>query len=321
MQRRPRRIAGFVTTVVLLGVLLLVVTHRNQIYDWQKLRGYTPPASVAKLAADTTMTPYTQHLFYVNHPEIQDKTEFNQNCPNGGGEQTIILGCYRDHQTGIFVYAVSDPQLSGIQQVTAAHEALHAVYDRLSPKERAYVDGLLQDYFTNGLHDKRIIDTIAAYKKSEPNDLVNEMHSIFGTEVADLPPVLESYYRKYFINRKRVVAFAAQYQQAFTGRETQIAQYDAQLQSMKQQIEQKQADLSNQAQVLNSTRSQVENGNDSVQIGAYNQKVRIYNNELTATNALIDRFNAILDKRNALAVEEQQLYKAINSNLQPQSAQ
>lgn len=319
--QRSSRIASLVTTVLLVGVFVLVWTHRNELYDWARLRDYTPPAAVTSLADQTTMTSSARRLFYVNRPQIQDRDAFNVSCPSNGGEQTIILGCYHDHETGIFVYNVTDAQLSGVQQVTAAHEMLHGAYERLSPHERDKVDALLEDFYANGLQDKRVKDTIDAYKKSEPNDLVNEMHSIFGTEVASLPPALEAYYKQYFTNRQQVVAYATQYQQAFTSREAQIAQYDAQLKSLKADIEQKESDLEAQAAVLNSTRSQVERSNDRFQIEAYNAKVGDYNSLLQTVNGQINQFNSILDKRNAIALEEKQLYQSINSGLAPQAAQ
>src|SRR5262249_17898052 len=122
-----------------------------------------------------------------NHPEIDTKNNFSSNCPNNGGEKTVILGCYHPDQNGIFVLGVSDPRLDGVMQVTAAHEMLHAEYDRLNSKDRSYVNGLLMDYYEHDLHDQRIQDVIAAYKLSEPNDVVNEMHAVFGTEIAKLP--------------------------------------------------------------------------------------------------------------------------------------
>jgi len=319
--QRSSRIASLVTTLLLVGVFALVWTHRNALYDWARLRDYTPPLAVVSLADQTTMTASSRRLFYVNRPEIQSRDAFNTSCPNNGGEQTIILGCYHDHETGIFVYDVTDAQLNGVQQVTAAHEMLHGAYERLSTGERSKVDAMLQDFYTNGLQDKRVKDTIDAYRKTEPNDLVNEMHSIFGTEVANLPPGLEAYYTQYFTNRQQVVAFATQYQQAFTGREAQIAQYDAQLKSLKADIEQKENDLKNQGDELNSTRTQVERSNDASQVEAYNANVNQYNALLQTVNNQINQFNSLLDKRNAIALEEKQLYQSINSSLPTQAAQ
>ncbi len=82
---------------------------------------------------------------------------------------------------------------------------LHAAYNRLNSADKSRIDNSLQKYYQHTLTDQRIKNIIAAYKKTEPNDLVNEMHSIFGTEVAELPPELETYYKQYFSNRSVVV--------------------------------------------------------------------------------------------------------------------
>ncbi len=38
------------------------------------------------------------------------------------------------------------------------------------------------------------------------------MHSVLGTEVANLPPALENYYKQYFTNRQAIVNYANQYE-------------------------------------------------------------------------------------------------------------
>jgi hypothetical protein len=271
------------------------------------------------------MTDQSRHDFYVNHPQVQDKAAFNQSCPNNGGEQTIILGCYIPPQNGIYVYKVVDSQLNGVEEVTAAHEMLHSAYDRLSSKDRSYVNGLLQAYYSH-LQDQRLLDIFAAYKKSEPNDLTNEMHSIFGTEVAKLPPALEIYYRQYFTDRQKVVGYASQYQAAFSSRKGQIAQYDSQLQALKQQIDGNQAALEGQDKVLNSQRqslsSSLASGNNSdynAQVDSFNASVKVYNGLIATTRAEISKYNKLVEARNAIAVETQNLAQELNSNSNPQT--
>ena len=53
-----------------LGVAGTVYANQQRIIDWWKLRGYTPPAAVATLATEDTMTEYARHLFYVNKPVL-----------------------------------------------------------------------------------------------------------------------------------------------------------------------------------------------------------------------------------------------------------
>ncbi|HYH36207.1 MAG TPA: hypothetical protein VD706_01775, partial [Candidatus Saccharimonadales bacterium] len=243
---RRHRSRGLFSVVLLLAwfaALGLVALNRHNITDWWKLQQYHPPDTIAALTVQDTMTPYARKLFYINQPQIDNKTVFSKNCPNNGGEQTIVLGCYRGGQSGIFLLEVDEPRLDGVTQVTAAHEMLHAAYERLSSAERKKVDGMLVDYNNSGLLDARVQKTVAAYKKSEPKDVINEMHSIFGTEVANLPAELEAYYKRYFDNRARVVSYAAQYQAEFTNRQIIVAQYDAQLRYLKRQIETGQDEL------------------------------------------------------------------------------
>jgi len=303
-----------VALVAVSGGLLL---ERQTVLDWWRLRDYAAPTNVVQLAEDDTMTAKAQHLFYVNHPDISTGSNFTTHCPSGG-EKTVILGCYVGNDAGIYVYAVSDARLNGVQQVTAAHEMLHAAYRRLSGSERTRVDALLMDYYQHGLSDQRIKDTLDAYKVSEPNDVINEMHSIFGTEVAQLPAGLEQYYKQYFTDRQKVAAYTASYQDEFTSRQTAVAAYDTQLKSLKQQIDADEASLAEQRTELDAERSQLRNSSDNDQIAAYNKKVTSYNSLLANTKNLISQYNDIVDRRNAIALEEQQLQQALSASPLPQ---
>ncbi len=324
---RPiRRIVNLaVLLTVLVGAGFVIVKHQD-IYDWARLRSYTAPAAVAQIATDDTMTAKATRIFYVNRPDLtDDKGYFNQQC--GNKEQTIILGCYHGDQRGIYVYKVSDARLAGVEQVTSAHEMLHAAYDRLSATDRNHVDAMLQDFYEHDLQDKRIKDTIDLYKKIEPNDVVNEMHSVFGTEVANLPSALETYYKQYFANRSQVAQFAARYQSEFTSREAQIAAYDTQLKTMKTQIDNDQSSLDQEYQTLVSKKAQLDALRDR-NVTAYNANVEPYNNSVGTYNAhvvalknLITQYNGLVDERNAIAIQENQLGQALNSQAAAPAAQ
>jgi hypothetical protein len=319
-----RRLLSLFILLAWFAVLLLAAQNRTAIMDWWKLRQYQPPAAVSALAAEDTLTDYGRKIFYVNRPEIEPKAEFARSCPNNGGEQTIVLGCYHGDQSGIFLLRVDDPRLNGVLQVTAAHEMLHGAYDRLSSEERKKVDAMLLDYFHHGLDDPRIIKTIAAYKQSEPDDLVNEMHSIFGSEVARLPAGLEQYYKQYFTDRSKVAAYAAQYQSEFTGREAQVAQYDAQLSALKRQIGALQDQLPAQQREIASRQAALLQQKNSGDTAGYNAGVPAYNSLVSQYNAgvqdlkeLIASYNDLVEKRNAVALEEDQLVKSLSTDASP----
>ena len=313
-------------TIGLLAAPFLVYFNAQALTDWAQLRNYMPPAVVASLASQDTMTAQARHIFYVNHPQLEtDANQFRSDCSES--EKTIVLGCYHSNQDGIFVYNVQDPRLAGVQQVTAAHEMLHAAYDRLSSKDKNYVDGLLQSYY-NSQHDQRIIDTINAYRQSEPNDVVNEMHSVFGTEIANLPAPLEQYYTRYFSDRAAVVAFANNYEAEFTSRSDQIKADDAQLAQMKAQIDQQEQSLSQQLSSINSERAQLDSQRAGGQIDQYNAGVAAFNADVGRYNAGvaslksdIATYNALVIERNSIANELTSLDKAIDTRVAPQTTQ
>lgn len=319
-----RQLVSIALLVLWLGTLWLVATNRQTIIDWWRLRQYQAPALVAQLAAQDTMTDYGRKIFYVNHPIIDNKTTFHDKCPNNGGEQTIVLGCYIGGQSSIFLLSVNDPRLDGVVQVTAAHEMLHGAYDRLGAVERQKVDTLLMNYYTTQLTDERVKTTIEAYKKSEPRDVVNEMHSVFGTEISSLPPDLELYYQRYFTNRAQVAAFAAQYQAAFTSRKAVITSYDKQLSDLKAQVTATESDLKTKHVAIEAQQSSLvslrDNGNIAAYnagVPAYNALVDDYNHEVETVKDLIAQYNQLVASRNTVALEQDELSKELSSDVTP----
>ena len=178
------------------------------------------------------MNEYGKKLFYVQRPLLQNLDEFRNNCSTS--EQTIVLGCYKTN-VGIYIYGIEDSRLQGVKQVTAAHEMLHAAYDRLSQSEKNKVNQLTLSAF-NQLTDERVKKNIESYRTRDASVVPNELHSILATEVDSLPPELEQYYKKYFIDRHKIVAFSNQYEGEFTRRESAIDAYDKQLEDTKSSI-------------------------------------------------------------------------------------
>lgn len=325
VQRRKLPVISLIVLAVLVGALILIWTQRQAVYDWFRLYNYQPNAAISALATDATMTDEARHMYYVNRPELKPRSTFSQFCKSQS-EQTVVLGCYKSVQQGIYILQVDNQELAGIQQVTAAHEMLHAAYDRLSSDEKQRVNALLQDYYDNKLDDDAIKQTIDQYKQSEPDALVNEMHSIFGTQVDDLPPALETYYSQYFSNRQTVVSFYKSYEQAFTSRQKQVKQYDMQLSTWKKQIDELQSGLTSQQSALETQRSSLNSQRSSGNYETYNNSVDRYNTAVVAFNRdlaslkqLIVEYNALVQKRNSIAFEEEQLMQSLHAeNLQQQ---
>lgn len=311
--------------LVLLSLPFIVYYKAQALVDWWKLRGYTPPPAITSLANQDTMRPYTKHLFYLNHPQIvSGVSSFRQDCPDA--TRTIVLGCYHPDQDGIYLYSITDPSLYGVEQVTAAHEVLHAVYARLNKTDRNILNSELQDYYKNGLTDQRVIDEVKLYQQTEPNDVLDEMSCTFGTEISSLPPALDAYYNRYFTNRQAIVGFEQSYESEFTGRENVIKADDAQLAQLKAQISSEENSLSAQSDQINADRSRLNSERDN--INQYNADVDSFNKEVSAYNAGVDRlradintYNDLVNRRNAIAEELASLDQAIDTRLTTQSSQ
>lgn len=230
-----------------------------------------------------------------------------------------MLGCYRPG-VGIYILRVEDARLAGVQQVTAAHEMLHAAYDRLSGSERSKVNSLIKNAYA-ALKNDRITSTINQYQQAGA-DTTDELHSILGTEVRQLPPELESYYQRYFSDRGQVVSYSERYEKAFTDRKNKVEAYDAQLAALKTKIDKAESDLTARGAQLEADRARLDALLTSRNTSAYNAAVPTYNAQVQAYNALIattkadiTTYNQVVIERNAIALEEQELVKAIDSRL------
>jgi hypothetical protein len=320
-QYPKRRIASLLFFVAILAALGLGWLFRQDISDWYRLRNYDPSAEVVALADQDTMTAEARRIFYTTHPSITGEDDFNANCRQGGAsEYSIVLGCYVSSgglNGNMFLYDIDDERLNGVMQVTAAHEMLHAAYERLGTKERERVDAMLMETY-RALPGGRIKDTIAQYEKADPAAVPSELHSILGTELAVLLPALEDYYRQYFTNRQAVVGYSEQYEGEFTRRQDQVAQYDAQLVALKasieadqQEIDSRRADLDQQQQELES--QQADPAAFNALVSDYNQQVAAYNALVQQTRADIEEYNRLVEVRNDLALEVKELTEAIDS--------
>ncbi len=302
-------------SVALFALALFGVFKHQELSDWWLLRGYVPGASVKMIADETTMTPKARTIFYVHDPKIEDKEKFNRDCTIG--ETTIVLGCYDGR--GIYLYNVADDRLAGIHEVTAAHELLHAAYDRLSQAEQKRIDKLTEQALQK-VSSERIQNLVKSYRDRNPRSVPNELHSIIGTEIENLDPELEAYYSQYFTNRQVVVAFSQKYEQVFTELKSEVERYDAELNLIKGQIAQQEATLGERGDALKAQKRRMDSFLSANNYEAYNEAVEPYNRAVQAYNIsieaykrLIADYNAKVETRNALTIEQNDLIKSIDS--------
>lgn len=245
------------------------------------------------MAERAQLTDEGKFYFYASHPQLDDRQAFNNSCTTQNTEQSVVLGCYAGMR--IYLFNVDNPKLDGIKEVTAAHEMLHAAYDRLSPSERTRVDTLVSAEL-NKITDKRILDLVKEYDKTEPGERLNELHSILGTEVSSLSPELEKYYQQYFKNRGAVVALATNYASVFEDLKSRMDSLLNELTTLADRIEFENAQYKTSAQRLNSD------------IDSFNARAR----SGRMTRAEFDSERAALEARQS---ELQSLYNTIKADI------
>ena len=322
-QTRSKAVVACLIVVVLAATGFV---EAQNIEDWWSLQGYTPSAAIQTLAKDDTMTPKAQHLLYVANATVDSRKVFNAHCANKG-DDTIVLGCYTGGTNGtIYIYNVTDPQLNGIQQVTAAHEMLHVVYARLGSNKTA-VDNLISAQMKQ-ITDPRIIQLEKIYNTTEPGELMDEMFSVLGTQIGSLSPGLNAVYNEYFANRQVLVGYTNDYVNLFEQNNTEIQTLDGQLATLNTTIQSDNSQLTSQEQQINNTYQTMVGLKNSGQVSAYNNDVPSYNQQVTTFNTLlttdqqlVTEYNQLVEQRNQIATTTNQLNDDLNSRFTALSTQ
>jgi hypothetical protein len=309
MNSRKKSFELFVVFCLLLVGLGFV--FRQDLMDWHTLRTYDPPASVEKITKTNKFTDLGKRYFYVARPAIVSGTQFNQKCRDGlPTEFSIVLGCYINTD-GIYLFRVTDKRLNGIIEVTAAHEMLHSAYDRLSSDEKSKVDKMVQEAY-QGIKDDRIRRTIEQYKQQDPSSVPNELHSILGTELANLPADLENYYKQYFKDRTTITDLSSSYESEFSSRQNKADQIGLQLSGLKAEIDSAQQSANQKRAQLLDDKGSLDDLLASGNTDEYNSRVDSFNNEVAVYNALVKQIEAKINSYNSLVAEYQEVSVEIN---------
>lgn len=211
-------------------------THGQRIVDQLAVWDYAPSAEIAGYVERSTMTPQGEFLFYASTPAVDDQDSFDAIC-SSGEEGIGTLGCYLPATSAIHLYDVTDERLDGMEEVVASHEMLHAAWARMGAAERAVISPLLEKQAQAMKADAAFAERMAFYARSEPGERLNELHSILGTEVADLDPRLEQHYADLFGDRQKLVALFTASNQVFVDLENQATALVAEIESLGAGIE------------------------------------------------------------------------------------
>lgn len=283
-----------------------------------------PPldATFADIADRTTMTEEARRLLALSNPELVDLGTLGSACTLD--PEISVLGCYRSGQ--IAVLAVDDPRLDGMVEATTAHELLHVAWASLEPPERERLGALLRTAFDR-VATTELTERLELYRVRDPATVDGELHSILGTETADVGPDLESYYRRWFADRSAVVSLTVAVRTTFDSLERQVDDFDARLGGLRSRIEAQESALEADRAALEARLAELDALRASGRIeeynaavGPFNEEVRLYNESLSQLQALIDEFNVLVQERNSLAAAYTDLVAQVTTTAEPLSA-
>jgi chromosome segregation ATPase len=288
---------------------------------------YTPSQEIAAIAERSKLSQRGERFFYASTPELDGTQEFSDKCISHE-TSSAILGCYTGGK--IYLFDVSAEELDGIKEVTAAHEMLHAAYDRLSRAEKSRVSTLLEREATRLTEDKEFRERMSVYDDVSADERLDELHSILATEIADLPDELEQYYDQYFINRSAVVVLYKQYSSVFFQLEQQSEQLQVQLERLSQVIS---SGSTAYEQARDRLRRDIASFNQRAESGRYSTQTEFARDRASLQtrqaelerqrqqiNSLVERYNQQVAQLNAIGGKINSLSESLDSRLAPPPA-
>ena len=300
-QQRVTSRKGWIASAVVFGLAALfafvVLTQRQAIADYVIASQYQPTAAVEKIRDSLGLTDKARLLFNASQSELQSAEAFNASCHQRKETNSPVIGCYVNQR--IYIYDVRHEKLDGIEETTAAHELLHAVYERMDSKKRAEIDAeiakVLPTVMTPDLKER-----LEYYEKTQPGHENNELHSILGTEFPTLSAPLERHYAEYFSSRPKVLAFYERYNSVFESVTTKLESQLVQINSRTRQVN---------AQIAQYNKSQEDLDAD---VRAFNQRARRAGGYATQAEYQTDR-NALEARRTSLQNDRDQIEQDIGA--------
>jgi hypothetical protein len=270
MSRSPTKVILWVITITVLFGSIWAFIHKQQLLDSYIATRFTLSSEMQQISKQLQLTDQGIFLLKASQATIANREAFNKKCEKKEKE-SIVLGCYI-YPHNLYVFNVNDSRLDGAVQTTTAHEMLHAVYTRLSQDEQTKINILIDHALPEAMkQDPSLAKRLELYDRIEPGERYNELHSIIGTEVSNIPQGLEDHYRHYFRKRSLVVTEAGRYTKVMT--------------NLQQQQESLVSALNQKAERINA---------DSEQ----------YNYDITTLNSAIEDFNSRAESGNFLSQTE-----------------
>ncbi len=314
---------GSVVAFVLSGIFIVAAIwlflNRQQVLDQITVWGYEPTSQIQTIDQRVAFTDKGRFVFYATRPEVEDQQAFNTKCPRQEAGSPI-LGCYTTTDR-IYIYDLTNNKLDGMEEVTAAHEMLHAVWYRTSAEEREKLTAQLEGAYQK-LDIPALTTRMEYYQRTEPGEFANELHSILGTEVASLGEPLESYYAQYF-DRGVVLGLHQQYSDVYLALHERADELFANMETLsntiKTQSDQYESAANQLSSDINAFNARAQNGTFSSQAqfnaerAALIRRSNALEADRQALNASIETYNVYYNEYQEISKQVETLNASIDS--------
>jgi hypothetical protein len=310
--------------ILLLVIPAVVLLNLQNIIDKFTVLNFEPTAAVEQLSERSQFTDRGEFLFFASQPVLDGTQTFNDICRQNKEYKISILGCYADKK--IYIYDIDDERLDGVREVTAAHEMLHAAYDRLSTGDRDRIGRLLKVEYDKHSSDE-LVERIKYYEENQPGQFYNELHSIIGTEFAEISDDLEEYYSTYFADRTTIVALYQQYRGTLKGFQNTLDRLSAEMTAQRELVTEFTKEYSSD---VNSLNNDIELFNSRAQSGYYSSQSQFHRDRQSLVSrssalsvkqrqitVLIGEYNEKVKEYSAYSVIVNDLHESIDSTIAP----
>lgn len=299
MKNKSHLVLFVISSLALMVAVTLFAVNFGLIKDVIMGLSYHPSAEMNNIRESLGLTSKGARIFNATLPELKEKDEFNQICRDEESENAI-LGCYRNDR--IYVYDITADELIGVREATSAHELLHAVYHRMSKEEKRELrDALIEVYQNNQDSLGEEIDIYEEDKKEE------ELYVRVGTEIADLPDILEQHFGGIFKDQDTIAGYYQGYIKVFKEIEKKLEELLLKVHNLEADISSKTSKYETDVAALNSDiaefNSCAKTPNCFTSNWAFNSKRNGLVARSEALSALYDEIDAAIAEYNKLAAE------------------
>lgn len=302
------------------------VANPRMVSDALTVWRFEPTAEVAGLAQRADFSERGAFLFEASMPELVAAERFDLLCSRD--EPGIgVLGCYTFAESRIYLFDITNDELADLEVVVAAHEMLHAAWDRLSLEQQAELVEPLEAAFAALGPEHELVERIAAYEQADPRSRIPELYAILGTEISELSPELDAHYSEYFADRQTVVSLWSGVNAIFIALDQQLTELSADLERLSDEIDEEQSKAEREAAELEADitafNERAERPGGYTSQSAFERdrdallaRQQSLNDDIDATNAKVDDYNALVAEFNELNEQAAALDRDLNIDVE-----